>query len=267
MTRTLVDDNIDLIRISTARSMAADSNRNHIVSGFLKTTADWLFWIDTDNVTPIGGIRRLLDNRKEIVSGLYYQKSKEQNPVAYLKVDDNRYVPIENWTRGELVPVAAAGLGAVLVHRSVYEKIQDEFVILQRHTGGITTLHKDDVRGKVPTTLAKNGPELVNGVYRERLIQPTWDVEYFPHHILEYGRTEDMKFYEDAQRVGFVPYVDTFVEVDHLRWNKVTGATHRETVRNHVAKTTRMTEYLDVEMLDAPPTPMNSEPVEAVIGV
>jgi hypothetical protein len=248
-TRSLVDDNIDLISIETARSMNTASNRNIIVKDFLKKKSEWLFWIDTDNITPFGGIRRLLDDRKEIINGIYFQKDDKSLPVAYDILPTNRYTPIRDWSRGEIIPVAAAGLGATLVHRSVYEKIQEEFVVLQRHTGGHTTLHRDDIKGPIPTELDIKPPRMLHGVYRERLIQPTEKMEVFPHHILEFGRTEDMVFYENARRVGFVPYVDTSVEVGHLHWKLKTGADYRKVVRRELEP--RMVEYMDVEKLTA----------------
>mgnify|MGYP002641831865 CR=1 FL=1 len=254
MCSMLHTEDINLVSIETARSMNTAGNRNRIVNAFLgrkgKNIADWLYWIDTDNITPAGGIRRLLDDRKEIVNGLYYQKSKEELPVAYMKTEFNHYEPITNWTRGELIPVAAAGMGATLVNRCVYEKIEEEFVVLQRHTGGVTCIHKDDIKGKIFKEPAKDGPKMVDGYLRERLITPTYDYKFFPHYILEYGRTEDMLFYENALQVGFVPYVDTMVEVDHLYWSKKTGATHRQAVRESKISIPQMTEYLDVELLE-----------------
>lgn len=247
---TLHKYNIDLIGIYTARSMATDSNRNRITSSLLKSKADWFYWIDTDNNTPMGGIRRLLDTKKELVSGLYFQKNEKRLPVAYLQIGTNRYRPIKDWNRGELLPIDAAGMGACLVHRSVFETIEKNFTVLARWNGGITVVHNSDIRGEIGKEIG-SPPKLVDGVWQETFHLPEFEVEYFPHFILQYGRTEDMVFYENARRCGFQPFVDTSVEVEHLMWRRITGADYREALHRETSSIPRLTEYVDVELLEA----------------
>ena len=249
---TLQKYNIELAGMEVGRSMLTDSNRNRIVSRFLKGTADWLFWVDADNVIPVGGIRRLLDTGFEVVSGLYYQKSPPYIPVAYRKLPNGRYKSIENWNRGELLPIDAAGMGCCLVHRCVFEKIEKEFIPYQRTTGGITLVHKNDFKGKLPP-LTYNGakPFVKNGNLIEPLHTPDFEIEAFPHFILEYGRTEDMIFYENAIRAGFVPHVDTSVEVGHVGNITINGKDYRETLKKNIETTPRVTEYVNVEMMEA----------------
>ena len=133
---------------SNGKSMRADGNRNLVVQSFLKSKADWLMWIDSDNVIPLGGIRRLIDNQKTLVTGLYYTKALPIYPVAFERMPSGMYRSIENWTRGEIVPVDMAGMGACLCHRSVFTDIASQCQVLQKSNGGIFAMHKSRIYGK-----------------------------------------------------------------------------------------------------------------------
>ena len=65
---------IELVDVLPYSSMMVDVNRNHIVDKFLKSGAEWLKWLDADNVELIGTLRRLLDNRKTLVCGVYVKR-------------------------------------------------------------------------------------------------------------------------------------------------------------------------------------------------
>ncbi len=227
---TLPKQGVDFRGLTCTSSMLTDKNRNMIVESFLRTDADWLFWLDADTVPPVGGIRRLLDTGKSLVSGLYYLRSKPFTPVAYLRQSDNRYRPLSEWERGEIVPVDAAGMGCCLVHRSVYEEIKNKYEVLQRHTGGLTAVHRDDILGRVPESPTrkqrKRDGQVLNGVLQERLVPPTAEVP-FPFFVLEHNRTEDLWFYEIAARVGCKAWVDTSVECGHVGEREVNGEAYR----------------------------------------
>lgn len=244
MTATLHTYDIALTNIYIAGSMNTDRNRNTIADAFMQGKADWLLWIDTDNTIPLGGVRRLLDTQKEIVGGLYYQKAKPYLPVAYTRNPNGRYSNIKDWNRGELLPVDAIGMGATLTHRCVYEAIKDNYRVFQRWTGGITTIHKDEFSGILRTEFPSDPKPRVKGSqYREWLIIPTTEEQYFPYFMLEFGRTEDMWFYETAIRVGYKPYVDTSVECQHITEKVVCGDTYREYLIETETSQVVMTEY------------------------
>ena len=114
------------LTLIVASTMAADHNRNDIVDRFLKTDAEWLFWIDADTIVPSASIQRLMGLGKTLASGLYYGKNPPHPPIAYVKWR-NAYVSIERtqkWEVGNIIPVDASGMGCMLTHRSVYEDIQ-----------------------------------------------------------------------------------------------------------------------------------------------
>lgn len=213
-------------------AMAADHNRNAIVRDFLATDADWLFWIDADTIIPNGAIKRLLGLGKTLASGLYYGKGEPHPPIAYIKRPDGAYQAIDRtqeWERGEIIPIDAAGCGCLLSHRSVYEDIQKDYVVLQRRGGGIVSIHKDDVHGEIDNSAKHEWDGQVHkGQYRERLIHPTVGDLRFPYFALEFGRTEDMYFFERAARVGHKCWLDTSIECGHLYATPFRGQDYRE---------------------------------------
>lgn len=97
--------------------------RNHISSRFLQSDCTHLLFLDTDLQFNGETIKRLLDHDKDIVCGVY--------PAKQLKT---RYIvnhldePLTN-ADGGLWKVREAGTGAMLIARSVFEKMnsaQDE---------------------------------------------------------------------------------------------------------------------------------------------
>ncbi len=212
---------IELVDVLTETTMATDANRNSIASSFLDNTdADWLWWIDADNPVVLGGIKRLLETGRKLVTGLYVYKGDEPYPVAYNRTEDGRYESLRPWSRGEIIPVDGAGLGTLLSHRDVYEEIRKQYIPMQRADGGIIAVHQDDIQGDYFNSMvSENDGKVIDGVMHQRVFEPTVDAKV-PFFALEMGRTEDIGFFEKAKRVGFDLWVDTSVEVAHLTQTK-----------------------------------------------
>lgn len=217
------------LTLIVASTMAADHNRNDIVDRFLKSDAEWLFWIDADTVVPMGAIRRLLATGKTLASGLYYGKHPPHNPIAYVRYN-KAYVSIErtqNWEKGEIIPVDASGMGCMLTHRSVYEDIKENFTILQRDGGGLVPVQNKNIIGAIDEKHEHDG-KVYKGQFRTRMLQPTIENMRFPFFGLEFGRTEDIWFFELAAIVGHKVWLDTSLECGHLRPKAFTGEEYRE---------------------------------------
>ena len=247
MVAKLPEYGIEIGGMLCGSSMAADYNRNEVVKMFLNGHADYLLWIDTDNLIPFGGVKRLLETGKELVSGLYNIKKPPYNPVAYWKQKDgNGYEPIHGYRPGQIVPVDMAGMGACLVHRSVFEEIQRQYMLLVRHNGTTQPLHVDDVSGKVGEQRGA-APHVKNGQYIETLRKLKPDKERtWPFFYLEHGRTEDVIFYEMAKRCGIQPFVDTGVVCPHIGSSEVTDADYRDFIKVEKTKYQREQEWLEV---------------------
>jgi hypothetical protein len=221
---------MDVVRILVSDTMATDHNRNLIVDDFLKTEAEWLFWIDADTVVPVGAINRLIATGKTLVSGLYYGKNDPHPPIAYYS-HNGAYKPIDKgvrWEKGEILPVDAAGMGCMLTHRSVFEDIKNNHTVLQANGGGLTVVENKNIIGEITNTIRhKDDGKVIGGKLQVRLIPPTLENLKFPYFALEHGRTEDLWFFELASHVEHKCYLDTSVECGHLRPVAFTGAEYR----------------------------------------
>lgn len=222
---------IEFVDVFQHGTMRTDGNRNVIARRFLKSAADWIFWVDADNVNPIASVRRLLDTAGEtrtLVSGLYFTKEKNPIPVVYVHRENGRYRHLTQWERGEIIPVDAAGMNCCLMHRSVLEDIDKNYVSLRMTFGGDIAVHRDDIEGDV--FKEKSDPtdnKIIDGQWRFRVFTPTEPVNV-PFFELRFGRTEDMGFFEKARRCGHQLWLDTSVECGHLKYNAITGKEYRE---------------------------------------
>jgi hypothetical protein len=233
MAGTLHRYDIQLNSVVHAGSMAADHNRNAVVDAFLESASDWLFWVDTDNVIPLGGIRRLLDVKNSLVTGLYFLKAPPYTPVAYKLQSDNRYSVIEGWTRGEIVPVDMAGMGACLVHRSVYEDIKKTHTVCMTWRGDTMVVPNSKIEGKLFDEPHSGQPTVKDGVMQFPMYeQKEWQHgRKFPFFMTNFGRTEDVVFWEMAKEAGHNGLCDTSVECPHVGQYEFTGETYRDHIR------------------------------------
>lgn len=221
----------DLMDIISVGVMTADHSRNMIVDEFLKTTSEWLFWIDSDTIVPVGAVNRMLGHGRTLVSGLYYGKNPPHNPIAYTRyngafqaLDQER-----RWEKGEIISVDAVGMGCMLTHRSVFEDIKKNYTVYQIPGGGVQPIHNNDVLGdvKAEETHEHDG-KVYKGQWRVRLRPSTLNNLRFPFFMVDHIRTEDMFFFDLARRVGHTPVLDTSVECSHLRFNGFSGKDYRD---------------------------------------
>lgn len=213
--------------------MTADHNRNLIVDEFLKSDAEWLFWIDSDTVVPIGAVERLLSTGRTLASGLYYGKHDPHPTIAY-HIYNGAFAPIDQtvrWEVGELLEVDATGLGCMMTHRSVYEDIKKNFKVMQSEGGDIHLIHNDDFVTSDFKMDWVNG-QVVDGYVHYQLFEPKLEGLRFPFYQIKHNRTEDMFFFDIAKRVGHKPILDTSVECGHLRWEAFRGADYRN-IKGH----------------------------------
>lgn len=222
---------IEFVDVLQHGTMRTDGNRNLIARSFLTLDAEWLFWVDADNINPIAAVRRLLDtagDTRTMVSGLYFTKEKNPIPVVYAYHQDGRYNHLTQWERGEIIPIEAAGMNCCLMHRSVLEDIDKHYVSLRLSYGGDIAVHRDDIKGDVfPDSSDPTDNKVIDGQWHLRVYSPIEEVNV-PFFELRYGRTEDMGFFEKARRVGHQLWLDTSVECGHLKTRAVTGKEYRE---------------------------------------
>jgi hypothetical protein len=213
---TLPREGVEVAGILNASSMLTDSNRNIIVENFLKASAEHLFWMDADVSVPAGGVRQLLDSGKTMISGLYFLKQDNAEPVAYWRDPEHTgYKTIGLFERGDIIQVDAAGMGCMLTHRSVFEDIIKNYERWETPNGGDVLVHKADIKSKNhPRGSRGDDYKFVDDELRIRVRPPTCE-RRFPFFQFAFGRTEDMHFVEHAQRSGHALWLDTSVVCTH----------------------------------------------------
>jgi GT2 family glycosyltransferase len=122
-------------------------SRNKVVAAFLRDgRADWLFWIDTDMGFAPDTIDRLMAAadpvERPVVGGLCFTQREEESdgmggwrcratPTVFdwtaLDTGQMGFSVRWNYPPDQLVRCAGTGSACVLIHRSVFEKIQAEY--------------------------------------------------------------------------------------------------------------------------------------------
>ena len=135
---------IKIDEIAVTQRMLIDDARNAFAEGFLKSSTEWLFCMDSDMTFPADTLVKLFDvaekKNTKMVTGIYYQRKGMNYPVIWSRGEDlddgtktglsspkaktNKYVGtfvIPHPDKKEPFKVHAAGFGCVLIHRSVFE--------------------------------------------------------------------------------------------------------------------------------------------------
>lgn len=96
---------------------------------------DYLFFIDSDCVLPNGTLQRLFNHKKDIVAGMYFQKSGLHCPVIYTRNEKGTFDVILDYPENQLIEVDGIGMGCCLIKTSVFKDIKDPFAPYQIENG------------------------------------------------------------------------------------------------------------------------------------
>lgn len=110
--------------------------RNELVARFMETTdAQWLLMVDSDEIIPLEAFDKLVatahDTDRPIVAGLYFgawpgEYYPTAVPLIFNRVEGtSTFRSILDYPENEVIPVDSAGTGCLLIHRSVFQKFQD----------------------------------------------------------------------------------------------------------------------------------------------
>ena len=183
-------------------------SRNYLADLFLKTEAEWSFWVDDDILFSFGNpkiirefcslddsypegllaldtLPKLLSHNQKLVGGMYFgrnPKGKAQFQEGQLP-DMHKQVINPNFLG--LLETGWVATGLMLVHRDVFMQIREKFPELSP------------------------GEKTASDGYK-------YYVDYWDYFLPLNGRGEDVSFCHRAKACGISSYVDTAVRAFHV---------------------------------------------------
>lgn len=131
------DENYELVKINFSAGLYVQDNRNQLVDEALDFEYDWLLQVDSDEQFKPELLRQLMRFAKKdttpIVFGLYSNALHAEGEVEdafycvdmiYREVETGEYSPIVPPSDVRPFEVDAAGSGIMLVHTSVFKKME-----------------------------------------------------------------------------------------------------------------------------------------------
>ncbi len=108
-----------------SRGTPIDMARNEIIKSAQTNGVEWVFFLDTDVVPPPDAIIRLLNHNLPIVSGVYWTRALPLEPAVWREVPNGKQaIP---FTPGQMIEADFIGSGCLLIHMSVFDKIEKPY--------------------------------------------------------------------------------------------------------------------------------------------
>jgi len=98
-------------------------NRIKVIQEARKQNFEWVLFIDDDVFVPYDVIQKLLSHQKDVVTGVYWVKGNQEDPVIFEKEGAG---PMYNFPVGELFKIAGSGLGCCLINMKVFDAFEKE---------------------------------------------------------------------------------------------------------------------------------------------
>lgn len=97
--------------------------RDGIADYAIKNGFDYVLWLDSDMTFSADILYRLLRDKKDIVSGLYYKRQLPKIPVIYEKTDGG-FIPMMEIPEG-MFRADAVGMGCTLMKTEALKKVRE----------------------------------------------------------------------------------------------------------------------------------------------
>ena len=112
----------------TSGNTYVHQSRQDMTDRFLETDADYMLWIDDDNIPPEDGLIRLIENKKDIIGGLYFKRRPPYEPLIMMKrrqgIGSERRADIYRKNTSKPFKVHSTGFGFILIKREVLEMMR-----------------------------------------------------------------------------------------------------------------------------------------------
>lgn len=210
--------------------------RNKLAQGFLEGKCEWAFTVDDDMVLPFGKarafndmtglnlpeefagrhtIKRLMSHGKTLVGGLYFGRWKHGKPVyAEAFSDENEAKWVRSKPRDLLKPTRWVGTGCMLIHRSVFQDIQQKFPHLKNQW---FTSSEHDLRSAMNESMAILMDSRASAEARVARSTEIMDCAIAKaNRNSGLGMGEDVIFCHRAAQAGHQPFVDLGLICGHI---------------------------------------------------
>lgn len=115
-----------LLTLSLHEQQPISVSREFLVNKALEKNPDYIFFLDSDNIMPSGGLKRLIEtmenNKADLVTAMYFHKDRPHYPVIRTYRSDGFY-KIENPDIGQIFEISGCGLGACLIRPDIFKKL------------------------------------------------------------------------------------------------------------------------------------------------
>lgn len=135
---------IDLT-INFTCAFPVEKARNQVALQALSKNPDYLWWIDTDMVVPRGALQKLIDDDKDIVSGLHFEKAIPYLPIIRKYKDGAWFKIVEDIEFNKLMKVDGVGFGCILIKADVFKKMQKPYFFVEYSEDKMTIISGEDL--------------------------------------------------------------------------------------------------------------------------
>lgn len=113
-----------------SRGLSLTTNRTKLVREALKSDATHFFFLDDDVIAPDDVIPSFLAANLPIICGLYMaKKSKGERGLSAWMRRGGGYAAIAPGQAGRYAQVDVSGLGCVMIHRSIFERVPEPWFV------------------------------------------------------------------------------------------------------------------------------------------
>lgn len=103
--------------------------RNSLIEAFMGSNCTHALCLDADVALPPHAVASLVEAKKDMITGIYYQKAAPYYPVIMTRGvfkgnKDRKHQFFVKWPENTIFPIDACGFGCILIKREVFEKIK-----------------------------------------------------------------------------------------------------------------------------------------------
>lgn len=138
VTDVMLHSGVEVVTTLRSQGNQIARQRDKVINHWYDTAkADWILWVDSDVVISVDTFKLLWDNKdvteRPILSGVYFTTDQPEEslmtpmPTLFNFVDNMGKIGVTRvhpLPKNKLMQIGAAGMGYVLMHRSVVDRIR-----------------------------------------------------------------------------------------------------------------------------------------------